>query len=102
MKKIVKEEWRCQSNVLSETLLKKTKDIISFGSCHTGTVISRRMVIAIESGVAKASDPSKAFDSRRSKLFPVHNYAHFTLSVWKIFSCNPERILSTTTINRGY
>ena len=36
-------------NLLSDDLLKKTKDII-IGTCNAGTVISRRMVIAIGTG----------------------------------------------------
>jgi len=47
-------------NLLSETLLLKTKDVI-VGSRLAGTVISRRMVIAIGTGVVKANDPGKKF-----------------------------------------
>ena len=43
-------------NLLSEELLKRTKDVI-IGSRLAGTVISRRMVIAIGTGVVKANDP---------------------------------------------
>ena len=42
-------------NVLSNELLKKTKDIV-IGTRQAGTVISRRMVIAIGTGVAKANE----------------------------------------------
>jgi len=38
----------------------KTKDVI-VGSRLAGTVISRRMVIAIGTGVVKANDPGKKF-----------------------------------------
>ena len=55
------------SKLLSETLLKRTKDAI-VGSHLAGTLISRRMVIAIITGVAKANDPGKAFASLRSQL----------------------------------
>ena len=44
-------------NLLSDILLKKTKDII-IGTRLAGTVISRRMVMAIGTGVVKANDPS--------------------------------------------
>ena len=44
-------------NLLSEKLLKRTKDVI-IGSFLGGTVISRRMVTAIGTGVVKASDSS--------------------------------------------
>ena len=43
-------------NLLSEELLKRTKDII-IGSGLAGTVISRRMVFAIGTGVVKANYP---------------------------------------------
>ena len=43
-------------NLLSEELLKRTKDVI-IGSRLAGTIISRRMVIAIGTGVVKANDP---------------------------------------------
>ena len=43
-------------NLLSQELLKRTKDVI-IGSRLAGTVISRRMVIAIGTGVVKANDP---------------------------------------------
>ena len=43
-------------NLLSEELLKRTKDVI-IGSRLAGTVISRRMVIAIGTGVIKGNDP---------------------------------------------
>ena len=43
-------------NLLSEELLKGTKGVI-IGSRLAGTVISRRMVIAIGTGVVKANDP---------------------------------------------
>ena len=49
-------------NHLSEILLKKTKGVI-VGSRLAGTVISRRMVIAIETAVVKANDPGQAFAS---------------------------------------
>ena len=45
-----------RSNLLSEELPKRTKDFI-IGSRLAGTVISRRMVIAIGTGVVKANDP---------------------------------------------
>ena len=54
-------------NLLSETLLTKTKELI-VGSLLAGTVILRRMVIAIGIGVVKSNDPGKAFASFRSKL----------------------------------
>ena len=44
-------------NLLSDILLKKTKNII-IGTRLAGTVISRRMVMAIGTGVVKANDPS--------------------------------------------
>ena len=44
-------------NLLSEELLKRAKDVI-IGSFLGGTVISRRMVTAIGTGVVKASDSS--------------------------------------------
>ena len=43
-------------NLLSEELMKRTKDII-IGSGLAGTVISRRMVFATGTGVIKANDP---------------------------------------------
>ena len=43
-------------NLLSEELLKRTKDVI-IGSRLAGTVVSKRMVIAIGTGVIKADDP---------------------------------------------
>ena len=43
-------------NLLSQELLKRTKDVI-IGSRLAGTVISRRMVISIGTGVVKANDP---------------------------------------------
>ena len=43
-------------NLLSEELLKRTKNVI-IGSRLAGTAISRRMVIAIGTGVVKANDP---------------------------------------------
>ena len=52
-------------SLLSETLLKKTKDDI-VGSRLPGTVISRRMVIAIRTGLVRAIDPGKAFAFLRS------------------------------------
>ena len=64
-KNVVKIEWRQAfirkfgSNLLSQTLLKKTKDVI-VRSHLAGTLISRRMVIAIATGVVKANDTSKA------------------------------------------
>ena len=73
-----------QRNLLSETLLKKTKNVI-FGSRLAGTVISRRMVIPIGTGVIKANDPGKPA-SLRSKalivffLFMELNYAQFIVS----------------------
>ena len=42
-------------NLLSEDMLKRTKDVI-IGSRLASTVISRRMVIAIGTGVVKAND----------------------------------------------
>ena len=45
-----------QPNLLSEKLLKRKKGVI-IGSRLAGTVISRRMVIAIRTGVLKANDP---------------------------------------------
>ena len=54
-------------NLLFETLLKKTKDVI-VGSHLAGTVISRRLVITIGTRVVKANDPGKAFATLRSKL----------------------------------
>ena len=50
LKKIVRP------NLLSEELLKRTKDVI-IGSRLAGTVISRRMVISIGTVVVKANDP---------------------------------------------
>lgn len=47
-------------NLLSDELLTKTKDVI-IGSRLAGTVISRRMVIAIGTGVVKANDPGIVF-----------------------------------------
>lgn len=47
-------------NLLPEELLKKTKDVI-IGTRLAGTVISRRMVIAIGNGVVKANDPGEDF-----------------------------------------
>ena len=44
-------------NVLSNELLKKTKDIV-IGTRQASTVISRRMVIAIGTGVVKANEPN--------------------------------------------
>ena len=58
---------KSRPNLLSETLLKKTKDGI-VGSHLASTIISRRMLIAIGTRVAKANDPGKAFASLRSKL----------------------------------
>ena len=43
-------------NLLSEELLKRTKVVI-ISSRLAGTVISRRMVIAIGTGFVKANDP---------------------------------------------
>ena len=43
-------------NLVSEELLKRTKDII-IGSRLAGLVISRRMIIAVGAGVIKANDP---------------------------------------------
>ena len=43
-------------NLLSEELLKRTKDVI-IGSRLASTVISRRMTIAIRPGVIKVGDP---------------------------------------------
>ena len=54
-------------NLLSERLLKKTKDVI-FGSRQARTVISRRIVIAIRTRVVKANNPGKAFVSLTLKL----------------------------------
>ena len=64
-------------SLLSELLLKKTKDVI-VGSHSVGTVISRRMKITTGTGAVKANNPGKVFASLRSKLcsfflFPVHN-----------------------------
>ena len=42
---------------MSNELLKKTKDIV-IGTRQAGTVISRRMVIAIGTGVVKANEPN--------------------------------------------
>ena len=50
LKKIV------QPNLLSEELLKRTKDVI-ISSRLAGIVISRRMVIVIETGVIKTNHP---------------------------------------------
>ena len=50
LKKIVRP------NLLSEELLKRTKDVI-ISSHLAGTVISRRMVIAIGTAVVKSNDP---------------------------------------------
>ena len=64
-KNMVKIEWRQAfirkfgSNLLSQTFLKKTKDVI-VRSHLAGILISRRMVIAIATGVVKANDTSKA------------------------------------------
>ena len=44
-------------NLLSESLMKKTKEII-VGTCLAGTVISRRMIIAIGTAVVKANEPN--------------------------------------------
>ena len=43
-------------NLVSEELLKRTKDII-IGSRLAGLVISRRMIIVVGAGVIKANDP---------------------------------------------
>ena len=43
-------------NLLSEELLKRTKDVI-IGSRLAGTAISRRTVIAIGTGAVKVNDP---------------------------------------------
>ena len=43
-------------NLVSEELLKRTKDII-IDSRLAGLVISRRMIIAVGAGVIKANDP---------------------------------------------
>ena len=53
--------------LLFETLLGKTKDVI-FGSRQAGTVISRRMIVAIGTRAVKANDPGKAFVSLSPKL----------------------------------
>ena len=45
-----------RSILLSEELLKRTKDVIT-GSHLAGTVISRRIAIAIGAGVVKANNP---------------------------------------------
>ena len=50
-----------------KALLKKMKDVF-ISSCLAGTVISGKMVIAIGTGVVKASNSGKAFSSLRSKL----------------------------------
>ena len=42
-------KWSGRPNLLSDDLLKKTKDII-IGMCNAGTIISQRMVIAIGTG----------------------------------------------------
>ena len=75
-------------NLLSEELLKRTKDVI-IGSHLAGTVISRRMVIASGTGVVKADDPGTIvriyFVSERQVpppsvfkyLHVVNNYTHY-------------------------
>ena len=49
-----------EPNLLFETLFKKTKDVV-VGSCLSGTVVSRKMVIAAGTGVVKANDPGKTY-----------------------------------------
>ena len=53
-------------SLLSEALLKKTKDVI-ISLRLAGTVISRRLVITIGTRVVKANDPGKSFASLISK-----------------------------------
>ena len=54
-KETVLQYW--SADLLSDALLKKTRYII-VESRLTGTVITRRMVIAIGTGVVKANDPN--------------------------------------------
>ena len=49
-----------RSNLLSETLFHKTKEVI-FGSSLTSTVILRRMVVPIGTRFVKVNNPGKAF-----------------------------------------
>ena len=61
-------------NLLSEELLKRTKDVI-VGLGLAGTTISRRTVIAIGAGVVKANDspPPSVF----KYLYVVNNYTYY-------------------------
>ena len=63
-----------RQNLLSETLLTKKKGVI-FGSCLAGTVISRRVVIAIGTGVIKANDAGETYGSLRSKHWTKNYFA---------------------------
>ena len=70
-------------SLLSEALLKKTKDVI-ISLCLAGTVISRRLVITIGTRVVKANDPGKSFASLILKPLSFfcswHTTTHSSLS----------------------
>ena len=65
-------------NLLSEELLKRTKDVI-IGSRLAGTVISRRMVIVIGTGVVKTNHPGTIVQMYFfcKYLYGVNNYTDY-------------------------
>ena len=72
-------------NLLSEELLKRTKDVI-VGSRLAGTVISRRMVIAIGTGVVKVNDPDTMVQiyfvsERQAPLLFLNTYMWLTVTL---------------------
>ena len=65
-------------NLFSEELLKKTKDVI-IGSRLAGTLISRRMVIVIGTGVVKTNHPGTIVQIYFvfKYLYGVNNYTDY-------------------------